>query len=128
MFDFIFFGIFRNAGEANLQTLWFIASALTECALIFSIRTSRPFWKAKRPAPVLSFLGAVTAALAILLPFTGFGRRFLGFAVPQSSSISLIILLVFAYFVLSEIAKNFYYRHWLKSRLGRKPSKAGAAL
>jgi Mg2+-importing ATPase len=127
MFDFIFFWIFNGAGEANLQTLWFTASALTECALIFSIRTSRPFWKAKRPAPVLSFLAAITVAFAILLPFTGFGRKFLGFAAPQPSAIALIILLVLVYFILSEIAKNIYYRHRLKGHSGRKLSKNPAA-
>ncbi|MFA5746855.1 MAG: HAD-IC family P-type ATPase, partial [Candidatus Paceibacterota bacterium] len=117
MFDFIFFGLFRGAGEAGLQTLWFTASALTECSLIFSIRTSHPFWKAKRPATSLLLLGILTAGLAIFLPFTGFGQTFFGFKAPQPSSVALIILLVSIYFALSESAKNIYY--WrLKKRCG----------
>lgn len=109
-FDFIFFAIFHHLQPSMMQTLWFIESILTEIALIFSIRTSHFFLKAKRPSWPLLSLAAASVLFAMILPFTNFGQQAFHFAVVPSALVSLVILLVLAYFVTSEIAKLVYFR------------------
>lgn len=110
LFDFIFFYSFVRLGEQSLQTLWFIASTLTEIALIFSVRTCKPFWKAKKPATALSVLAIITIITVFAVPLTDFGKQMLNFINPPLWGLALIIMLVVIYFTLSEAAKLAYYR------------------
>ena len=109
--DLVFFGIFYKVQVPLFQTLWFILSVLTEIVLIFSIRTSGFFIKAKRPHLLLVSLSLLVAAITILLPFTGFGREIFHFVRPPLSPFLLILIIVFGYFALSEIAKLIYFRY-----------------
>ncbi|MDP2934693.1 MAG: HAD-IC family P-type ATPase, partial [bacterium] len=113
LFDFLFFGIFHKVGESKLQTLWYIESILTEIILIFSIRTSRFFLKSKMPSPVFLFISILTVLVTVFLPFTGFGRSVFHFVVPDPKSLFIVFSLVLSYFILSEIAKLYYFRHWM---------------
>ncbi|MGB9743587.1 MAG: magnesium-translocating P-type ATPase [Minisyncoccales bacterium] len=113
IFDFIFFSIFYRAGATILQTAWFIMSILTEIALIFSVRTRRFCLKTKRPSLALVLVSLSAIGLTISLPLTQFGQQFFQFAPLTIKGLLIIIILVFGYFVLSEIAKLLYFRHWL---------------
>jgi len=110
VFDFIFFALFSRISPEVLWTNWFIASVLTELALTMSIRTKKPFYKAKAPAPILSFLTLAGVIIAIVVPFTAIGRNLFHFVQPTNSALFMIIGLVLLYFALTEIAKHFYYR------------------
>ena len=112
IFDFIFFGIFHKVQPALLQTLWFIESIFTEIVLIFSIRTSHFFLKAKRPGLPLIFISFITLLVTISLPFTGFGKEIFHFASPSIFALSIVLGLIFAYFVVSETVKLLYFRYW----------------
>ena len=112
LFDFIFFATFYHSSAGALETNWFIGSVITELVLLFAIRTRQPFWKAKRPSRWLLWLTAVSAALAIGLPFTSFGKTFFKFVSPTWAHILIIILIVGLYFVTSEALKLAYYRFW----------------
>jgi Mg2+-importing ATPase len=112
IFDFIFFALFYQTGEQFLQTLWFIGSILTEIVLIFSLRTRHLFFKAKKPSFTLSFLSFLAVVLAILLPFTEFGKEFFHFISPPPSTLLLLFFIVIGYFVVSEAVKLIYFRNW----------------
>ncbi|MDD5146767.1 MAG: cation transporting ATPase C-terminal domain-containing protein, partial [Candidatus Pacebacteria bacterium] len=113
MFDFIFFAIFYHRLQpAQMQTLWYVESILTEIALIFSIRTSRFFLKAKRPSWPLILFTVFDAILIVALPFLAFGQRAFHFTTPPIPYLLLVFGLVACYFVLSELAKLAYFK-WL---------------
>ena len=113
IFDFFFFGIFHNVKPQLLQTLWFIESVVTEILLIFSIRTPGFFLKAKIPSLPLIILSSFATAVAILLPFTNFGRSFFHFVSPPLSALLILFSLVLVYFLVSEIIKLIYFRKFL---------------
>ena len=110
VFVFLFFLIFFKNGATMLQTNLFIGSVLIELLLIFSIRTKKLFWKGTKPSIIVSLLCLIPASLAIILPFTYWGEKFLKFAKPSYESLGIILLMVIAYFATVEIAKLAYYR------------------
>ncbi len=112
MFDFVFFALFSKSGEANLQTLWFIESIVTEISLIFSIRTSGLFFKAKFPSFLLTFFAIFTIAITFFLPFTNIGHEFFHFVSPSFGSLMIVVALLISYFFLSEIVKLIYFKHY----------------
>ncbi len=114
IFDFFFFIAFNHPGQPKmLQTHWFIGSALTELALIFSIRTRLPFWQGRGPTASLFGLSILAGLTAIIIPFTSFGQRVFGFMRPELKSLGIIAIIVTAYFIVTEILKVFYYRREL---------------
>ncbi|MCX6790991.1 MAG: HAD-IC family P-type ATPase [Candidatus Gribaldobacteria bacterium] len=116
MFDFIFFAIFYHRIEpAQMQTLWYIESILTEIALIFSIRTSQFFLKAKRPSWPLVWFAIFDAILVLALPFLAFGQTAFHFVAPPLQYLVLVLGLVGCYFITSELAKLAYFK-WLMPR------------
>ncbi|HOK35518.1 MAG TPA: HAD-IC family P-type ATPase [Candidatus Pacearchaeota archaeon] len=112
IFDFIFFGIFHNSEPAMLQTLWFVESIVSEIILIFSIRTSKFFLKAKFPSLPLFLLSLVCIGTTIILPFTYFGQKTFHFIAPSLHDLLIVLYLLFGYFILSEIVKLIYFKHW----------------
>ncbi|MEK7167086.1 MAG: HAD-IC family P-type ATPase, partial [Patescibacteria group bacterium] len=126
IFDFIFFGLFYKISPEVLQTNWFIASALTELALIFSVRTKLIFIKGKRPSNTLLWLSLIAALITVALPFTSFGANVFSFTRPSIAHLTLIIFLVIIYFISSEILKLFYYKN--KNHELRIPSSVAGLL
>ena len=112
VFDFIFFSIFYKQSPANIQTLWFVESILTEIALIFVIRTRGLFFKAQRPKFWLTFLTAVDGILIIVLPYLKIGNSWFHFVIPPLVPMLIIFFLVGAYFIMSEGVKLIYFRYW----------------
>lgn len=110
IFDFMFFGFFYRISPEVLQTNWFIGSILTELAFLFSIRTKQPFFKAVAPAKGLVFFSLAAGLATILIPYTQIGRELFRFVAPTSEHLVLILSLVAAYFVCSEIVKLIFYR------------------
>lgn len=122
IFDFIFFGVFKNSEPAALQTLWFVFSIFTEISLIFSIRSRGFFLKAKRPELSLIAISFLTFFITIFLPFTDFGRNFFQFVNPPVISILIVLFLVFDYFIISETGKLIYFRYFRKEE-NRPPAQ-----
>lgn len=110
VFVFLFFLIFIKQGSTILQTNLFIGSVLIELLLIFSIRTKKLFWKGTKPSMIVSLLCLIPASLAVILPFTYWGEKFLKFAKPSYESLGIILLMVIVYFATVEMAKLAYYR------------------
>ncbi|MDP2910623.1 MAG: HAD-IC family P-type ATPase [bacterium] len=111
IFDFIFFGIFYKVEPDLLRTLWFIESILTEIALIFSIRTSLFFLRAKRPSLLLIFISFLAFLITIFLPFTDFGKETFHFVPPSPAGLLTVLALVLSYFIISEIVKLSYFHY-----------------
>lgn len=109
-FDFAYFGLHRALAPEAVQTLWFLFSVMTELALIYSIRTRGPFWRATRPGGWLAAVTLATVVLAVMLPLTGFGREIFHFIRPNLNQLSVIVLLALAYFAATEIVKRTYGR------------------
>ncbi|MBP9715403.1 MAG: cation-transporting P-type ATPase [Candidatus Pacebacteria bacterium] len=110
VFVFLFFVIFFKDGAEILQTNLFIGSVLIELVLIFAIRTKKVFWKGIKPSKVISILCIIPASLAIILPFTEWGEKFLRFSHPSLEHIGIILLMVVVYFAIIEISKIIYYK------------------
>ena len=116
VFDFVFFFIFYKHAPAQIQTLWFIESILTELLLIFIIRTRHVFWKAKKPSFYLIFFTIIDGLAVIILPFTKLGQRFFYFVAPPLYSLLIVLLLIISYIIVSEFAKLIYFRSFMPSK------------
>ena len=112
IFDFIFFSIFYRQSPANIQTLWFIESILTELALIYIIRTRGLFYKAKKPSFWLMFLTIIDGIFIVALPFLKFGQNWFHFVIPPIIPLLIVFFLVGCYFIMSEMVKLVYFHYW----------------
>jgi Mg2+-importing ATPase len=108
-FDFLVFMFFKSE-PAALQTSWFMTSALEQLVLIFSLRTTLPFWRAHRPSLLLVSLCSIAAVVIIVLPFTAFGQNIFLFKRPTVYMMSIVASITTAYFVATEMVKIVYYR------------------
>lgn len=108
-FDFLVFMFFKSE-PAALQTSWFMTSALEQLVLIFSLRTTLPFWRAHRPSLLLASLCSMAAIVIIVLPFTAFGESIFLFKRPTVYMMAIIASITTAYFVATEMVKIVYYR------------------
>ncbi len=114
IFDFIFFAIFGRQPAPIVQSLWFVESILTEIILIFAIRTSHSFIKAKRPSwPLLAFT-IIDAIFIVALPFTVWGQKILHFVPLPVSFLLIVFAEVIVYFFVSELVKLAYFKRWRK--------------
>lgn len=109
-FDFIYFSIFSKISPAVLQTGWFVESILTALVFIFSIRTSKLFFRASRPSFPLLIMAFLVGVIAVALPYTDFGQTFFSFVPLQKIYLLKILYVVLAYFCTTELVKLLYYR------------------
>jgi len=113
LFDFAFFGYFVRFDDPGvLQTMWFMGSVLTELVLLFSIRTTLPFWRSKPPSATVLWLTLLVMGATVILPFIGPIRKLFGFVVPAPEHLAMAFALVALYFASTETAKLLFYRHW----------------
>jgi len=77
---------------------------------LFSIRSKLPFYRASRPSWYVLGLTVTAFALTILLPYTVIGQTVFHFTPPMAAHMGIILGLVGAYFLCSELVKNVYYR------------------
>ncbi len=110
IFDFIFFALFYRQGSQILQTNWFVGSVLTELALIYSVRTHFFFLRTKAPSIILALLSSLAVIVAIAVPFTGIGLSWFRFVEPTLRDVYIILSVVVAYFVVTELVKLLYYK------------------
>jgi P-type Mg2+ transporter len=116
IFDFFMFSIFKKFSPEILHTNWFIGSILTELILIYSIRTRRPFFKAKPASKLLVWLTVFVSIITVILPYTRIGHRIFGFVSPRLFDLFIIFSIVITYFFVTESVKLKYYQY-----IGNKP-------
>ncbi len=103
--------IFRRLGEAPLQTAWFVISVLTELALIYSLRTNKPFWKARMPGFVLLSMTIGAGIIAAFVPLIPWTADIFRFVTPDPAWMLIGVGLVVAYVAVTEFVKL-----WLVAR------------
>ena len=116
-FDFMYFALFYRISPEVLQTNWFIASALTEILLVFSIRSMLPIEKAGRPASVIIWLSVLAFAGALIIPVFPPTARFFEFNQPTPQHLILIVSLAFIYLATTEIVKRPLARFLSREKL-----------
>jgi Mg2+-importing ATPase len=107
VFDLMTFGVLFvfGANETMFHSCWFVMSTLTELAVLFSLRTARPFWRS-RPATGLLITSVVVAVATGSLPFVPFFADVLGLTPPDPMlSLALVGVLVL-YVAANELAKK----------------------
>jgi len=126
LFDFLTFFIMlyfflpyvtTTQQEPLFQTAWFVVSLVTQTLIVFVIRTRHaPFWKSK-PGKYLILSSIALTAIAILIPFTEFGRDYFHFIhfldIPLDLTIKFFAALagiVLAYFALAEGVKRWFHK------------------
>ncbi len=123
LFDFAFFGYFMRFDKAVLQTMWFVGSVLTELIFFYSIRTSLPFWKAKRPSTFVMLLSFSVMTFTVIIPFLPIMQAFFGFVTPTMHNLGVALLLTLFYFMSTEVVKLLFYHFW-SSRGGAQYDQA----
>lgn len=111
VFDFILFGALYRVSPEALQTAWFLLSLITEVILIFSLRTSGPFFRARPVSLTLGALSLGALGIAFSLPFIPTIAQGLHFVRPSFNLLLLVGVLAIGYFFATEAIKSFYYRH-----------------
>lgn len=105
LFDLIYFHVFAGASVHVFQTGWFIFSILTELALVFSIRSSRPLFKSSKISlPLLGgiIFSALLSFVFIYVPDLARPFQFVSLSVSMLLKLSFIVLI---YTSVNEIAK-----------------------
>jgi len=109
-FDFVFFALFSRISPEVLHTNWFIASSLTELLFIFSIRSRKSIFKAKRPSGALLYLSLGAIAFSLLIPLSALGQKIFSFISPKPIHLAMIAGISFLYFISTESFKHLFYR------------------
>ena len=119
LFDALTFTVLLlYAGEqpAMFRSGWFVESLLSELAIIFVVRTHKPFYRS-RPGRLLLVSTLAVMLLTLLLPYSPVGRWFdlVPLPLPLLAAILLITLL---YAGTSELVKQRFYA------ASRRPTRA----
>lgn len=111
IFDFLTFFIlysnFHLSGPA-FQTGWFLESIITEVAIIFLVRTTKPFLKSS-PSKSLLVWGGVAFVFTLWLPFSPLATVF-GFTPPGIRPMIAIAMIMIAYILTADWLKLWFYR------------------
>lgn len=116
LFDFLTFAVLLglfHADEATFHTGWFVESLVTQCLVVFVIRTARPAWQA-RPSWWLTTNIAVIVLVGLWLPFSPLAPV-LGFVPLSPGYLVFLAVAVALYLSLVEVAKRGLY-HWWQTR------------
>jgi Mg2+-importing ATPase len=111
VFDLITFAVLRigfHAEAAEFRSAWFLGSVLTEVAVIFVLRTRRPFFRS-RPSRWLLLAAAITVAVAFAIPYTPLAIPLKLIPVP-TALLGLIVIIAIGYVAVIEIAKRFFWK------------------
>lgn len=118
LFDFVFFSMFYRLEPRLLQTSWFVESVLTALVFIFSIRTSKAFFRGTVPSWLLMMFALGVAVLSIALPYTSFGDEMLSFVPIPWCRLVLIGGVVLGYFITTDVVKLMYFHFY--NNMGKK--------
>lgn len=113
VFDALTFVILRAgfaADPSSFRTAWFVESLLTELAVLFALRTERPFWKS-RPHNALLATSAGVAAIALALPWT----KAFGFVPLPWTLLGAVLAITACYVLIVEKLKR-PLSSWMRGR------------
>ncbi|HEY5520983.1 MAG TPA: magnesium-translocating P-type ATPase [Candidatus Limnocylindrales bacterium] len=111
VFDLITFVVLPHATAADATAFrsgWFIESVATELAVLFVLRTRRPFFRS-RPSMLLVGASVLLGLVAVAIPYSPLAIP-LGLAGPSMALLGSLALITVAYVIANEIAKVPFYR------------------
>jgi P-type Mg2+ transporter len=114
VFDFLWFGLFFTEGASVLQTNWFVASVITELALLFSVRSLLPIEKAGMPSVLIIAVSIIAGVVALLLPVIPITAHYFDFTAPTAAALSLILVFTLIYVATTEAVKRVVVRFLAK--------------
>jgi P-type Mg2+ transporter len=110
-FDFLTFavllGVFRVSPDV-FRTGWFIESLLTELAVVFVMRTRRPFFRS-RPGTLLLTVTLALVPIACAIPYAPFAGVF-GFVPLPGVLLGSVAVITLTYVIATEALKHSFYR------------------
>ena len=109
-FDLLTFGVLLYlVGEQPelFRSGWFVESLITELAIIFVVRTHKPFYRS-RPGRFLLASAIGVGLLAVLLPYTPVGAWFALQPLP-AAVLGAVLLITLLYAACSEWAKQRFF-------------------
>jgi Mg2+-importing ATPase len=111
VFDLLTFGVLLfvlGATPGQFRTGWFMESVVSAAMVVLVLRTRRPFFRSLPGRPLL-LATILIIGIVLALPYSPLGPVFqltpLG---PQY--LACLLLIVAAYLVVAEVAKDFFYR------------------
>ncbi|HEY7025198.1 MAG TPA: magnesium-translocating P-type ATPase [Candidatus Limnocylindrales bacterium] len=110
-FDILTFIVLRlgfNADEFLFHSGWFVESTITELAVMFVLRTKRPFFRS-RPSLVLLGSSVAVGLITLAIPYSPLAGP-LGLIGPSLALLATLVLITAAYVVTTEMAKIPFYR------------------
>ncbi len=111
VFDLLTFAVLRlgfGAGEQLFQSGWFVESTLTELAVLFVLRTRRPFFRSS-PSRLLVASSIALGALTAAIPYSPVGAT-LGLAAMPPGLLVALGGVTAAYVVVTDLSKRWFYR------------------
>ena len=116
LFDFITFAaillVFGSSNHELFRTGWFVESTLTGLMILLVVRTQRPFYRS-RPGTLLLIASAMIALVVLALPYSPLAKS-LGFVVPPTRLLGMILVITLLYGIGMETVKHLFYRYFGK--------------
>ena len=113
IFDLLTFVVLPHATAADATAFrsgWFIESVATELAVLFVLRTRRPFFRS-RPSLLLVVASVALGLVTLAIPYSPLALP-LGLAGPSMPLLGSLALITVAYVIANEIAKLPFYRRF----------------
>jgi len=114
IFDFAAFFVFYkllNLPVATFQTAWFLESLATQILVIYIIRTKKVPFIQSRPSILLVINTLLMVVIGIIISTTSLGKSF-GFEQLSAQIFIAIAIIILAYLLMVEIAKQLFYKHF----------------
>jgi Mg2+-importing ATPase len=117
IFDLLTFAVLRLGFAADATTFrsgWFLESVATELAVLFVLRTRRPFFRS-RPSRLLAASSLGVSGLAFVIPYSPLAA-ILGLEGPQPAVLAALAAITALYVAATELAKGRFYRPSVNKR------------
>lgn len=110
LFELAFFATLKLRSAGFAQTSLFLFLSVTQLVVIFSIRNTDHFWKARPPSRLLLGAIAATFAVTLALPYSGPIAAIFAFTPLPLGELALILAVTALYVVVLDVVKVWYYR------------------
>ncbi len=111
VFDLTTFAVLEwtfHARVAEFRSAWFLGSILTEVAVLFVLRTRRPFFRSK-PSRWIVVASIAVAAVSVCLPYSALAKPLGLVAIPGPLLLTVVSIAV-VYLLANELTKRIFWR------------------
>ena len=111
VFDVLTFVTLRlgfGAGESLFQSGWFVESVATELAVLFVLRTRRPFFRSG-PSRLLVLASVGLAIVTLAIPYSG-AAGLIGLIAIPLPLLGALLGITLLYVVVTDLAKHGFFR------------------